>query len=78
MLTKIGSGEVDAGIVERSTAKKLAPKVALLGIDKKINVTIRYSAVTLKGGDADAAKAFVQFLASDKAKVALTSAGYLP
>jgi len=78
VLTKVGLGEVDAGLVYRSDVKAAAAKVSGIDFAEAERAVNDYSVVaTRDAGNPDAAAAFIGFVTSARARVVLTEAGFL-
>ena len=77
VLTKVGLGEVDAGLVYKTdvlSAKDKVDGIEFPEADKAIN---EYPIATLtKAPNPDGAKAFVDYVLSDQGKAVMTAAGF--
>ncbi len=77
LLTKVESGDLDAGIVYATDVKAAGAAVVGVPLDPSINVTTDYPAAVLAGaGDPTSAAAFVTYLRSSGAKRILAGAGF--
>jgi molybdate transport system substrate-binding protein len=78
IVTKVGLGEGDAGIVYVTDAKS-SDKVAVVEIPDDRNVPATYGGVVVKASaHADAAAAFLAWLAGTDGQAVLASFGFLP
>lgn len=77
LLTKVASGDLDAGIVYASDVVAAGDDVEGLPIPEGVNVVADYAIATLSGaGEPDIAAAFVRFLLSDDGQTILTEHGF--
>jgi molybdate transport system substrate-binding protein len=78
IVAKVGLGEGDAGIVYRTDAEASAD-VATVAIPDGANVPATYAGVVVKtSGKADAARAFLDWLAGPDGQAVLKQSGFLP
>jgi len=78
IVTKVGLGEADAGIVYLTDATA-APELATLPLPDDANVTVTFFAAPLAASSApEAAAAFVAYVRSDAGQATLRSLGFLP
>ncbi|GLY28085.1 molybdate ABC transporter substrate-binding protein [Kineosporia sp. NBRC 101731] len=76
-LSKITLGEADAGLVYVTDVKAAGDKVSGIEIPAADNATTTYPIATLKDSkNADLAKAFVNYVLSDKGAAELATAGF--
>lgn len=75
LLTKISSGELDAGIVYATDVLSSSGEAKGIEIPPEDNVTAKYPIVTLRGGGA-AAAAFVEFVLSPAGREVLADHGF--
>jgi molybdate transport system substrate-binding protein len=79
VLTKVGLGEADAGIVYVTDVKSGGSKVAGVTIPDTQNTTAEYPLVELKATQNDAvAKLFVQYVLGTQGQKVLADFGFLP
>ncbi|CAM5370785.1 molybdate ABC transporter substrate-binding protein [Streptomyces atroolivaceus] len=77
VLSKVGLGEADAGLVYRTDAATATGKVDAIDIPDAQNAIAAYPAATLKSsGDSKAAAAFVSWLSTPEAQKILQDAGF--
>jgi molybdate transport system substrate-binding protein len=77
LLTKIGAGELDAGITYVTDVLSASGTVEGLHIPAEVNVVAEYPIATLTGApNADAAAAWVEFVLSEEGQAILTSYGF--
>ncbi|MEU4102411.1 molybdate ABC transporter substrate-binding protein [Streptomyces tanashiensis] len=77
VLSKVGLGEADAGLVYKTDAESAADKVAAVEIPDAQNAIAQYPAATLKDSkNAEAAAAFVAWLSSPEGQKILQDAGF--
>ncbi|RBP64188.1 molybdate transport system substrate-binding protein [Brevibacterium sanguinis] len=76
VLGKVSSGQADAGIVYRTDVRRADPDVDEVVLDGAEDVVNRYPAAAVAGGEEADARAFVEFLRSDRAQRILTDAGF--
>ncbi len=75
----VEAGEAAAGVVYETDALAAGEKVVIVGrFPATSHAPILYSAATVSQGRVEDAKAFVDFLASDKAKAAFAEHGFGP
>ncbi|WP_329003919.1 molybdate ABC transporter substrate-binding protein [Kribbella sp. NBC_00709] len=76
-LTKVGLGEVDAALVYKTDVLSAKDKVEGIEFPEASKAVNEYPIATLtKAPNADGAKAFVDYVLSDKGKAVLTAAGF--
>ena len=76
-LTKVGLGEVDAALVYKTDVLSAKDKVDGIEFPEASEAVNKYPIATLtKAPNADGAKAFVDYVLSDKGKAVLTAAGF--
>lgn len=76
-LTKVGLGEVDAALVYKTDVLAAKDKVEGIEFPESAKAVNEYPIATLtKGPNPDGAKAFVDYVLSDKGKAVLTAAGF--
>jgi molybdate transport system substrate-binding protein len=76
-LTKVGLGEVDAALVYKTDVLSAKDKVDGIEFPEASKAVNEYPIATLtKAPNADAAKAFVDYVLSDKGKAVLSAAGF--
>jgi len=76
-LTKVSLGEVDAALVYKTDVQAAKGKVEGIEFPEAGEAVNKYPIATLtKGPNADGAKAFVDYVLSDKGKAVLTAAGF--
>ena len=79
LLTKVSSGELDAGIVYRSDVVAAGDDVEGIEIPADVNVVADYPVATLTGsGEPQVAAAFVDFLLSSDGRAILGAWGFDP
>jgi molybdate transport system substrate-binding protein len=79
VVTKVTSGEVDAGIVYVTDGKAASAKSDTIDIPDDINVIANYPVAKLKqSGHADVATAFIDFVISAPGQAILVKYGFLP
>jgi molybdate transport system substrate-binding protein len=79
VLTKVGLGEADAGIVYVTDVRSAAGKVDGVLIPDGVNTIAEYPIVELKAAqNAEAAKAFVDYVAGAQGQKVLGTYGFLP
>jgi molybdate transport system substrate-binding protein len=79
VLTKVGLGEADAGIVYVTDVKSAGGQVAGVAIPDTFNTTAEYPIVELRTTRSDAAaKAFIDFVLGAKGQATMASFGFLP
>lgn len=77
VLTKVASGEVDAGIVYRPDAGASVPALQTIELPPTAQVTVEYPiAVPATTDDRAGAEAFVRFVLSAQGRAILAAAGY--
>jgi molybdate transport system substrate-binding protein len=77
LLTKIGAGELDAGITYVTDVLSASGSVEGLDIPAEVNVVAEYPIATLAGApNPDAAAAWVEFVLSEEGQTILTSYGF--
>lgn len=75
----VEAGEAAAGIVYETDALAAGDKVVIVGrFPPDSHAPIVYPAAAVSAGDQEIAKAFLDFLATDKAKAAFASDGFRP
>jgi molybdate transport system substrate-binding protein len=79
VVAKVQLGEADAGIVYASDLSHAIVKdVTAIAIPDAYNVIAEYPvAVTAEASEADIARAFIDFLLSDRGQAILTDAGFI-
>jgi molybdate transport system substrate-binding protein len=76
-LTKVGLGEVDAALVYKTDVLSAKDKVEGIEFPEASKAVNEYPIATLtKAPNADGAKAFVDYVLSDKGKAVLSAAGF--
>lgn len=76
-LTKVSLGEVDAALVYKTDVQAAKGKVEGIAFPEASEAVNKYPIATLtKAPNADGAKAFVDYVLSDKGKAVLTAAGF--
>ncbi|MEU8221626.1 molybdate ABC transporter substrate-binding protein [Kribbella sp. NPDC048915] len=76
-LTKVSLGEVDAALVYKTDVRSAKDKVDGIEFPESNQAVNEYPIATLtKAPNADGAKAFVDYVLSDKGKAVLTAAGF--
>jgi molybdate transport system substrate-binding protein len=79
LLTKVASGDLDAGIVYRSDVESAGDRVEGIAIPEDVNVVAEYPVAALAGaGEPEVAAAFVDFLLSAAGQEILASHGFEP
>lgn len=79
VLTKVGLGEADAGVVYTTDASSAAGRVTGLPIPDELNVVAVYPIAPIAGSaHADLAQAFVAFVRSPQGQAILTKFGFQP
>lgn len=79
VVTKVTSGQADAGIVYVTDAKAASANAAGVDIPDDLNVVATYPIAVLKqSAHADAARAFVDFVLSPQGQTILAKYGFLP
>ena len=79
VLTKVGLGEADAGVVYTTDASSAAGVVTSLPIPDDLNVVAVYTIAPIAGSaHADLAQAFVAFVRSPQGQAVLTRFGFQP
>lgn len=77
VLTKVSLGEVDAALVYRTDVKAAGDKVEGIEFPESAKAVNEYPiAACAKAPNAEGAKAFVDYVLSDKGKAVLTEAGF--
>jgi molybdate transport system substrate-binding protein len=77
VLTKVSLGEVDAALVYKTDVQSAGDKVEGLDFPEAAQAVNEYPIATLKNApNADGAKAFVDYVLSDKGEAVLTKAGF--
>lgn len=77
LLTKVASGDLDAGIVYVSDVESAGDEVQGIDIPAEVNVVAEYPIAALaRAGEPEIAAAFVDFLLSDDGQDILTSYGF--
>ena len=77
MLTKVELGEVDAALVYRTDVQSAGDKVEGIEFPEAADAVNVYPIVVLgEAPNAEGAKAFVDFVLSDKGQTVLTKAGF--
>ena len=77
VLTTVRLGEVDAGVVYKTDVQAAGTKVRGIQIPDDVNASTSYPIATLrKAPNPDTAKAFVDYVLSDKGTEVLTKAGF--
>lgn len=78
VLTKVGLGEADAGIVYVTDVKSAGSQVEGVTIPDNLNTTAEYPIVELKTTQSDAAaKAFIDYVVGTQGQKTLASFGFL-
>jgi molybdate transport system substrate-binding protein len=78
VVTKVGLGEADAGVVFRTDAKAASGRLDTVAIPDSINVTASYPIAALKGAaNSVAAKKFVAYVASAEGRAVLAEFGFI-
>ena len=79
VVTKVGMGEVDAGVVYTTDVRAAGAKVEGVDIPQSENVVARYPIAALKRApNPEGAKAFVDFVLSPQGQQLLAAFGFLP
>jgi molybdate transport system substrate-binding protein len=79
VLTKVQLGEADAGIVYTTDiTEDVAPDVTLIEIPAAINVIAKYPIAPVKGGNAELAAAFIDYVLGEEGQATLASFGFEP
>jgi molybdate transport system substrate-binding protein len=79
VVTKVTSGQADAGIVYVTDAKAAAANADAVDVPDNLNVIATYPIAVLKqSAHADVAKAFVDFVLSSQGQAILAKYGFLP
>lgn len=79
VLTKVQLGEADAGIVYTTDiTESVAPDVQLIEIPAAINVVAKYPIAPVKGGNAELAAAFIDYVLGPDGQATLQSFGFEP
>lgn len=79
VLTKVGLGEADAGVVYSTDASSAADRVISLTIPDEVNVVAVYPIAPIAGSvNPDLAQAFVAFVRSPQGQDVLTKFGFQP
>jgi molybdate transport system substrate-binding protein len=79
VLTRVGLGEADAGIVYVTDVRSAGSQVQGVTIPDDLNTTAEYPIVELKTTQSDAAaKAFVDYVVGAEGQKTLTDLGFLP
>jgi molybdate transport system substrate-binding protein len=77
IVTKIALGEGDAGFVYRTDARPVRKRVTAIGLPGWAQPPIRYEIAVARGsGHADAARAFVRRVLSERGRHLLSAAGF--
>jgi len=79
VLTKVGLGEADAGIVYTTDGNSAKGQVSLIEIPATLNIAAEYPILALPGSmQAEMAQAFVDFVLSPTGQAVLKSYGFTP
>lgn len=79
LLTKVASGDLDAGLVYATDVESAGDAVEGIAIPDDVNVVADYPIAALAGaGEPEIAAAFVDYLLSDDGQAILTSYGFAP
>ena len=79
VLTKVGLGEADAGIVYTTDGNSAKGQVSLIEIPATLNIAAEYPILVLPGSSqAEMAQAFVDFVLSPTGQAVLKSYGFTP
>ena len=79
IVSKVELGEVDAGYVYVTDALESAPKTSSIEIPEQYNIIADYPIATATNtSNADAAKAFMEFVLSDSGQATLETFGFGP
>lgn len=79
VLTKVQTGEADAGIVYTTdVTAKVAGDVAVIKIPAKVNVVAKYPIAPVKGGHAELAQAFIDYVTGPSGQATLKAFGFEP
>lgn len=79
VLTKVGLGEADAGIVYATDANNAKGQIGLIEIPPTLNITAEYPILALPGSSqVEMARAFVDFVLSPTGQAVLKSYGFTP
>jgi molybdate transport system substrate-binding protein len=79
VLSKVALGEADAGLAYRTDAEAARGQVAIIDIPPALNVVAHYPIAVVKGvRNPEAARAFVEFVASDAGQRILAAHGFVP